>query len=119
MTDTSAVLDNDDEICEILSPEEIAEEIERLIYLRACDLVQQWELADPRDRWRYTGEQRPRTIEPAPTGAQPYRTPQATIDAFWYVASLDDPDYLKRWLAGHSRDVAALQKLWEAKHARS
>jgi hypothetical protein len=119
MTDISAVLDDDDEICEILSPEEIAEEIERLIYLRACDLVQQWELADPRDRWRYTGEQRPRTIEPAPTGAQPYRTPQATIDAFWYVASLDDPDYLKRWLAEHPRDVAALQKLWEAKHARS
>jgi hypothetical protein len=119
MTDISAVLDDDDETSEILSPEEIAEEIERLIYLRACDLVQQWELADPRDRWRYTGEQRTRTIEPAPTGAQPYRTPQATIDAFWYVASLDDPDYLKRWLAEHPRDVAALQKLWEAKHARS
>ena len=94
------------------------EELEELIYLRAADLIAQWERADPRDCWRHTGEQPPRAIESAPTAAQPYRTPQSTIDAFWYVASLDDPDYLKRWLAEHPRDVAALQKLWEAKHAR-
>jgi hypothetical protein len=110
-----------DETCEILSPEEIAEEIERLIYLRAGDLVEDWERADARDRWRHIGEQRPRTIEPPRAAPQPYRTPQSTkstIDAFWYVASLDNPDYLKRWLAEHPSDVAALQKLWEAKHAR-
>jgi hypothetical protein len=95
------------------------EDLEELIYLRAADLIAQWERADPRDRWRHTGEQPPRTVEPSPTAAQPYRTPQSTIDAFWYVANLNDADYLKRWLAEHPRDVTALQKLWEAKHARS
>jgi hypothetical protein len=54
---------------------------------------------------------------PLRTEPEPYRPAQSTIDAFWYVASLDDPDYLTRWLAQHPRDVAALQKLWEAKHA--
>jgi hypothetical protein len=95
------------------------EDLEALIHLRAAELIEQWELADPRDRWRLTGEQPPRKVETAFTAAQPYRTPQATIDAFWYVASLNHADHLKRWLAEHPRDVMALQKLWEAKHARS
>ena len=98
-------------------PEPI-EDLEELIYLRAADLIAQWERADLRDCWRHTGEQPPRAIESAPTAAQPYRTPESVIQAFWHVASLDDPDYLKRWLAEHPRDVEALQKLWEAKHAR-
>jgi hypothetical protein len=84
----------------------------------AANLVVQWELADPRDRWKHTGEAPPLEIKPRPA-VLVYRTPQATIDAFWYVASLDDPDYLKRWLSEHPRDVLALQKLWEAKHARA
>jgi hypothetical protein len=95
------------------------EDVEELIYLRADDLIAQWERADPRDCWRYIGEQPPRAVERAPAAAQPYRTPQSTIDAFWYVAGLNDPDHLKRSLAEHPRDVMALQKLWEAKHARS
>jgi hypothetical protein len=84
------------------------EDMEALIHLRAAELIEQWELAD----------RRPRKVEIPFAAAQPYRTPQSTVDAFWYVASLDDPDYLKRWLAEHPRDVTALQKLWEAKHAR-
>jgi hypothetical protein len=111
--DISALLD--DETCEILSPEEIAEEIERLIYLRACDLVEQWERADPRDRWRHTGEQPPHTIEPAPTAAKPYRTPQATIDAFWYVVRLADPARLSAWLDDHPKDEFFLLNLLERK----
>jgi hypothetical protein len=53
---------------------------------------------------------------PPRAGAEP-RLAQSTVAAFWYVASLNDADYLKRWLAEHPRDVTALQKLWEAKHA--
>lgn len=58
-------------------------------------------------------------LQPALPMAKPYRTPQSTIDAFWYVTRLDDPDYLAGWLAQHPRDVARLQKLWEARHARA
>jgi hypothetical protein len=82
----------------------------------AADIMRRWEMADPRDRWRHTGEAPPDIgipISPKP----PYRTPQATIDAFWYVAGLDDPDYLKRWLAQHPRDAETLCKLWEGKNA--
>jgi hypothetical protein len=53
----------------------------------------------------------------APRASAPYRPAQSTVDAFWYVAGLDDADYLKRWLAQHPRDLETLQKLWEAKHA--
>jgi hypothetical protein len=92
------------------------EEIERLIYLRACDLVERWELADPRDRWRQTGEAPPpRTIEPAPTAAQPYRTPQSTIDTFWYVVGLCNPERLTAWLDDHPQDASFLLKLLESK----
>jgi hypothetical protein len=94
-------------------------DLEDLIYLRAADLIAEWERADPRDAWRHTGEQPPRMIEPVPTAVQPYRTPQATIDAFWYVASLDNPEYLTRWIAQHPSDASALYKLWEGKHARA
>jgi hypothetical protein len=84
----------------------------------AANLVVMWEMQDPRDAWKHTGEAPPRKIEPKPA-QRIYSTPQSTIDAFWYVASLDDPDYLKRWLSEHPRDVVALQRLWEAKHARA
>jgi hypothetical protein len=82
------------------------------------DLVTQWELADPRDRWKHTGEPPPDIGIPIAAAKLPYRTPQSTIDAFWYVVRLDDADHLKRWLAQHPRDVVTLQKLWDGKHAR-
>jgi len=44
-----------------------------------------------------------------------YRTPEATVSAFWYVVGLNDPAHLKRWLAEHPQDSRYLQKLWEAK----
>jgi hypothetical protein len=88
----------------------------------ADDLVCQWELADPRDRWKHTGE-------PPPTAAvrnsdisarpadkpQPYRTPQATVDAFWFVVSLCDPERLKSWLSDHPQDEPFLLKLLKGK----
>jgi hypothetical protein len=108
------LLADDDETCEILSPEEIAEEIERLIYLRVLDLVEQLEFADLRDRWRYTGEAPPAIGIPITTAKQSYRTPQSTIDAFFYVAGLGDADYLLRWLAQHPLDAPYLRKIWSA-----
>jgi hypothetical protein len=85
------------------------------------DIVRRWEMADPRDRWKWTGETPPpKIVRNSDIGAKPekapYRTPQATIDAFWHVAGLDDPDYLKRWLAQHPRDAETLCKLWEGKN---
>jgi hypothetical protein len=114
------------------------------IHPHAADLVRQWELEDERDRWKHMGEISPR--RPAPSRhrlvardgvasaaelermidefgrrrrASNGRPAQSTIAAFWYVASLDDPNHLKRWLSEHPRDVVALQTLWEAKHARA
>lgn len=46
---------------------------------------------------------------------QPYRTPQSTIDAFWYVVSLCDPERLNAWLDDHPQDAPFLLKLLEGK----
>jgi hypothetical protein len=91
------------------------EDLEELIYLRAADLVTQWELADPRVAWRHTGDPRPKcsSAEHLPS-AKPYRTPQSTVDAFWYVAT-HEPDKLKAWLARHPDDAPALHRIWKAK----
>jgi hypothetical protein len=91
------------------------EDLEELICLRAADLVAQWELADPRDAWRHTGEQPPRPIVEARSAPEPYRTPQATIDAFWYVVRLADPLRLGAWLDDHPKDEFFLLKLLESK----
>lgn len=79
----------------------------------AARIVRQWEMADPRDRWSWTGEAPP---PPQPEVPKPsYRTPQSTIDAFLYVVRLDDSDYLANWLSEHPRDIPHLQKLWGRK----
>jgi hypothetical protein len=94
------------------------EDLEELIYLRAADLIAQWERADPRDAWRHTGEHPPRSTgsdaEPIPQ-ARSYRTPQSTIDAFWYVVSLCDPERFKAWLAHRPADAPFLLELLESK----
>jgi hypothetical protein len=99
----------------------IIEDFEELIYLRAADLITQWELADVRDAWRHTGEKRPGPgPEPAPAPrSQAYITPQSVVDAFLYVAHNHDADYVAKWLANHPQDVATLTKLWEAKNGLS
>jgi hypothetical protein len=87
------------------------------------DIVTSWQLADPRDAWRHTGETPPpasvRNSDITATAARPdyYKTPQSTVDAFLIVASLNDPDYLARWLDQHPRDEKFLCKLWKAKNA--
>ena len=83
------------------------------------DIVTNWELADPRDCWKHTGEAPPQdNVRNGPQTAVEravYRTAQSTVDAFWYVISLKDPDKLSAWLRDHPRDTARLLKLLEAK----
>jgi hypothetical protein len=81
----------------------------------AARLVRQWELADPRDRWRHTGEVPP-PREPAPQVRKPKKGPAAsTVMAFEQVVRLGDANYLAEWLLDHPEDAAALlAKLQEA-----
>ncbi|MEH2521563.1 hypothetical protein V1279_007136 [Bradyrhizobium sp. AZCC 1610] len=100
---------------DLAEPDELAEGCEAEIMLRAAELVQQWELADPRDRWRHTGERRP-AVRPEPSARrEPYAPAQSTVEAFWHVVRTDDPDYLSRWLADHPADAPELFKLWKAR----
>lgn len=84
-------------------------------------IMRQWELNDPRDRWRRSGDAPPAAhirnsdISARPTATPQYRTPRSTVEAFLYVVRLDDPEYLARWLAGHKRDAARLLKIWKAR----
>jgi len=71
-------------------------------------------MADPRDRWRHTGELPPAVV-PESSPKKEYRTPQATIDAFFGWVVRQDQTYQARWLAEHPRDEAYLRKLWEDK----
>ena len=46
---------------------------------------------------------------------RPYRTAESTIDAFFYLVRLNDPDRLKAWLEAHPNDAPTLFKLLEAR----
>jgi hypothetical protein len=66
----------------------------------------------------------PAEIDPPPLApaspderARPYRPPQATIDAFFYLVRQDDADRLTAWLSNHPRDAAHLHEIWKSKHA--
>jgi hypothetical protein len=88
--------------------------IEEIIFLRASDFVTQLEMADPRDRWRHTGELPPAAVPELPSKRE-YRTPQATIDAFFGWVVRQDHAYQSRWLRRHPRDADHLKKLWREK----
>ncbi|GMP11843.1 hypothetical protein [Bradyrhizobium sp. TM239] len=79
----------------------------------ASQLLMQWELADPRDRWRWTGEMPP-VLQVTAIEKPQRRTSQATVDAFRYVASLGDADRLAGWLRNHPDDAASLLETVEA-----
>jgi hypothetical protein len=99
-----------------MAPDELA--IEREIFLGAGDLVRRWELADPRDRWKWTGEPPPTngvSETPLPARTRSYRTPQSTIDAFFFVVRTKDAAGIAEWLARHPRDEQHLYKLWKQK----
>jgi hypothetical protein len=44
-----------------------------------------------------------------------YRTAASTVDAFWYLISLNDLKRLKAWLANHPADAPTLLELLESK----
>jgi hypothetical protein len=66
------------------------------------------------ERWEAEDAKRP-PAQLAPIKKKSYRTPQSTIDAFWYVMSLNDSDQLARWLANHPADAPELFKIWKGK----
>src|SRR5258708_14093902 len=58
------------------------DDLETQIHLAVANLVKQWELADPRDRWKHTGEAPPKAADvPKPRARPPYNTSAPTIDA--------------------------------------
>jgi hypothetical protein len=87
-----------------LAPHEAAKEVD-LPSDYAIQIGRQWELADPRDRWRHTGEPPPGIAETPAATRRKAAVPQSTVDAFKFVVALGDPDHLTRWLRDHS-DVA-------------
>lgn len=90
---------------------------ENVVGADAAAIVARWELADPRDAWRHTGEAPPpehvRNSDiggrPAPT-SRPYRTPQSTIDAFRYLCREGDTAKLAEWMKRHPADTPFLLK---------
>jgi hypothetical protein len=52
---------------------------------------------------------------PPPREPEPYRPAASTVDAFWYVVSLRDPERFKAWLADRPKDAPFLLKLLETK----
>jgi hypothetical protein len=88
----------------------------------AAQIVRQWELDDPRDRWRHTGEPPPEIVRNSDVSGKPvntrrpYSTPDSVVDAFFFVARQCDRRRLARWIADHPpADKAELFKLWKAK----
>jgi hypothetical protein len=82
-------------------------------------LVEQWELADPRDNWKHTGAPRPshdirNGALQAPRSWTPYSPPGPVIAEFWEVIGRADPDAFKAWLLNHPQDAPGLLKLLES-----
>jgi hypothetical protein len=89
---------------EILPDEMTLDELER----RAA-LIQQEEVAAIFARLEAMDDPSKRQLPR--TKIEPRRPAQSTVAAFWYVVSLDDPDYLAAWLAKHPADAPALLKI--------
>ncbi|MGY8660942.1 hypothetical protein Q3C01_01070 [Bradyrhizobium sp. UFLA05-109] len=77
----------------------------------AAQLVRQWELADPRDRWRHTGELPPAlsTEVKKPVAHKPMHS---TVNAFLHVSRNGSTENLRDWLASHPLDAPYLLELW-------
>jgi hypothetical protein len=80
----------------------------------AAQIARQWEMSDPRDAWRHTGEAPPKAIPVPAAIRQQYRTPQPTIDAFRCVVALEDLQRLKAWLSDRPKDAPFLLALLES-----
>jgi hypothetical protein len=94
--------------CADISPDDMTlDELERRAELRRQEEVAAV-LA------RMDAMDRPAEIPPADK-PRPYRTAASTVAAFKYVVSLNDADYLARWLANHPADGPELFKSWKGK----
>jgi hypothetical protein len=93
-------------------PELFCDDLEREIYLSACALVREWEMDDPRDRWRHTGEPRPDPIVSL-RRPEPYHPWQSTVDAFRLLTAAGDLGRLREWLADRPKDAPYLLSLLE------
>jgi hypothetical protein len=96
--------------CAGLSPDELTlEELER-----RAELIRQIEVSEIFARLEAMDDasKRPPHREPAP---KPYRTPQSTVDAFWYVVRQGNTALLESWLANHSCDAGYLVKRLQEK----
>jgi hypothetical protein len=80
---------------------------------RRVELIRQIEVAEIFARLEEMDN--PSKRLPAPREPKPYRTPQSTVDAFWYVVRQDDTAKLEDWLAAHPRDAGYLVKRLEEK----
>jgi hypothetical protein len=83
-------------------------EIDELEWL--AELRQQQELAGILERISAPIDE-PRRDHPRRAEPPPYRPAQSTIDAFWFVVGLRDPERLKAWLADHPQDAPFLLQL--------
>lgn len=63
-------------------------------------------------QWEADYAKKPPTAKPK---ERPYRTPEATEQAFFYVVRQNDPAQLEQWLAEHPRDARYLQQQLEKK----
>ncbi|EIG63473.1 hypothetical protein [Bradyrhizobium sp. WSM1253] len=79
----------------------------------AATLVMQWELADPRDRWRWTGEMPPVAASEVKKPAT-YKPADSTVWAFEYLLGLGDQERLTTWLRNHPADAPILLQILEA-----
>ena len=78
----------------------------------AREIIKRWEYEDRRRPARTDGDPMSNILTFRP---RPYRTPEATIDAFWYLVRLNDPDRLKAWLAARPKDAPTLLELYEGR----
>jgi hypothetical protein len=96
--------------CADLSPDEMTlDELERRAELR-----RQEEVAAIIARWEAQDALAP--CEPLPPREpEPYRPAQSTVDAFWFVVGLRDPQRFKAWLADRPKDTPFLLQILESK----
>jgi hypothetical protein len=81
---------------------------------RRAELRRQEEIAAIIARWEAQDALAP--CEPlAPREPEPYRPAGSTIDAFWFVVGLRNPERFKTWLADRPKDAPFLLQLLENK----
>ena len=88
---------------------------DRLSPFEAEARLDAWNLKAPPNWYRYEKYAATGVWEPPPVREREYRTPQATVDAFFGWVVRQDEAYQRRWLAEHPKDEAYLRKLLREK----